>query len=278
MKIFVLETTEEETEFTLNSLLNSRDEIEEIDYELPIEIDETLNPLDLDIFIISQNPTFGDKFKVLESVPELEEPFIVMKAGFFSINYKELQKINIEKPTLFKTYPYGFNFRTENSFVKLNNSDSLIELGLNGQLTLSEKIIGIDHDRFFKFRLIDDLSPVRIALSLETKIQFCSKSLNKLRQLSKAKYSLRKKYRDLSALKTRKTNDRVLKNYIRLLDSFGNSCSKKEYVFFCMMQRPDQYQKAIEMDPFLLSLCEVNPNETESTNIYSLLVDYTLAD
>ena len=191
---------------------------------------------------------------------------IVMKGGFFSIPLRKLSQIKISEPTIFNTIPFGLNFFSENSFMIPSKKfhSKLIDLGIHGKLKISDEIIGIDKNTYLKFFEHKDLSPIRTALALNTPIKYCFHQINKMSQLSKARASINLKFRNLSkSLKTKITNDKVIKSYIRLLTSFEKYCSKEDYVFYCMVNYPDKYLDAISMEPFLMNLMEVDPNENE---------------
>ena len=286
LTIIVKETTYEETKLTLNSLFSSSENIEEIDYDIPF-LPYTDNPKDFPIYVLTDNKNKWKGFNTLNSLDELSkikyDVLLFMTGGYYSISYKFLQefviKNNIIKPTIFNTIPFGLNFHTENSFMipSIEYHEKLIEMSLNNQIEINEKIIGIDKTKYMKFFESPLLSPIRTALALNTKIQYCYRSFDKLRQLSRAKYSINMKFNDLQkALTSRKTNDKIIKNYIKLLDSFSNGCTKEDYVFFIMMNKPELYKKAINMEIFMESLMEIDPNKNKERTIYSLLVEYTL--
>lgn len=291
LKIIIIETTPEKTQLTLDSLMSSTEyseesPLEEIDYEIPIETIDT-NHLETPIYIIPKTDTFKKSWKTVVSIESLEDSqMIFMFGGFFSIPYKQLLKLTVRKPTIFKSLPMSLNFFSENTFMipsKIYHGQ-LIDLAIRGEIDVNDTVIGIDKNHFMRFFENSALSPIRTALSLNTPLEYCQWSFDKLTQLSRAKASITRKFRDLSkSLPTRNTKDKVIRNYIRLLESFENGCSKEDYVFYCMMNFPNEYLKAVSMKPFLENLMEVNPNEITLKNgckktIYDILVEYTLSE
>lgn len=281
MKIFVISNDKDKSslKLTLDSLCNSANEIEADDYYIPpVVTDHDLS----NVYVYTLLPIDG-KWNKISQLPDSSGPCIVIHSGYYSVNVSVLQSLtySTDKPTIFKTYPFGYNFRTENAVVlnDISQHGTILEKAIHGEIKLSDKYIGIDHHRYMPFRKIKGLSPLRIALALESDISTCSIEISKYyTTLSKARSSLRNKFKSLIALRTRVTKDKVLLNYIRMLDNCSNSCSKEEYVLYCMMFYPDDYANALNMRPFLLNLCKHDPNVTDVSNLYSLLVDYTLYD
>ena len=289
--IYIRETTIEKTIITINSLFSNREIIDEFDDNIPNDISIT-NFKDYSIYIIPKSDYFKNDYniisedefnKLIEKNENKNNKFIIMNGGYYSISYENLNELskNIEKPTIFKTLPYYLNFYSENSFIlpSLKFHNKLIELAITKEIDINETLIGIDKNKYKKFFECNLLSSVRIALTLETNIKYCKYAFDKINQLFKAKKSIKLKFRDLQkSLYSRITNDKIIKSYIKLLDSFSNYCSKEDYTFYCMMKKPELYQKAINMKIFLNSLMEIDPNKTDKRSLYELLVEYTLFD
>lgn len=283
--VIIKETNQEKTKLTIDSLYSSlkdSDEFElnEFDYNIPLSSNIDLS---LPIYLLGDND-YG--IKNINSIEELKEDnekclYVFMIGGYYSIPFKNLNEIvkNITVPTLFKTIPYGYNFFTENAFIIPSKDfhSHLIDLSLKGQISLNETIIGIDKMKYMKFFEHELLNPIRTALSLNTDIKYCFRAIDKLKQLSRARYSINLKYKDLrKSLKSKITKDKTLNNYIKLLKSFENSCSKYDYIFYCMMNYPSLYEKTINIKLFVPSLMDVDPNQSKTKTLYDLLVDYTL--
>ena len=293
LKVYIIETTIEKTIKTINSLLSEREIVDEFDDEIPNEVNKD-DFKKYDICIVSKSDYFKNDYKNIENEEfektienENEEKnmnefkYLIIYGGYYSISYNKLNMLvkGITKPTIFKTLPYTFNFYSENSFIipSLKYHNKLIELAITKQIDINENIIGIDKNKFKKFFESELLSSVRTAFVLETNIKYCKYALDKIKQLYKAKNSIRMKFRDLKkSLYSRITNDKIIKSYIKLLDSFSNYCSKEDYIFFCMMKKPELYQNAINMKFFLNSLMEVDPNKIDNRTLYDLLVEYSL--
>lgn len=282
MKIVVVETSAKATKLTLDSLLSVTDEVDPIDYDLPITVEELTDEqcLELPIYVIPKTDT-KYQFRTIKSIDELEDgPLIVMCGGYFSVNHRQLEGIKVEVPTLFYTYPKTLNFYSENSFIVPSKQyvGKLIDLALTGELNISDRYIGIDHNSFRKYYSSPLLVAPRTAMVLNTPINHSFRYINQLKQLSSARTSIKRKFKDLKpALVSASSSDKVIKSYIRLLQSFYNSYSKYDYVFYSMFICPDRYKEIVNMSPFIPELLGMNINETPDTNLYSILVDYTLA-
>lgn len=305
--VIIKETTPEKTKLTIDSLFSTNDnELNEFDYNIPLSsnIDislpiyllgdndygiknvSNLNDFDSTLKDFEQNQVDSelnefDLKKTESNKTEQKKLYIYMSGGYYSIPFIKLNEIvkNISEPTLFKTIPYGYNFYTENAFVIPSKEfhSNLIDLSLKGKITLNENIIGIDKMKYLKFFEHELLNPVRTAFSLNTNIKYCFHGIDKLKQLSRARYSINLKYKDLrKSLKSKITKDKTLNNYIRLLKSFENSCSKYDYIFYCMMNYPSLYEKTINIKLFIPSLMDIDPNQSKNRTLYDLLVDYTL--
>lgn len=314
--IIIEETTFEKTLLTINSLFSNESIIDEFDINIPLDSYKNHFNTDFQIYIIKNNKnnnnecSYRNDFQCFDSfdtfltssneastteastnepskeslkndINKTSNRYMLMKGGYYSISYTKLLELSndITLPTLFNTLPYKLNFYSENSFMipSLDFHNQLIELAITNKININDSIIGIDKNRYKKYFESELLSSVRIALVLNTDIKYCKYAFDKLNQLSKAKKSIRMKFRDLKKSLTSKiTNDKVIKSYIKLLDSFSNYCSKEDYIFYCMMLHPDLYQKAVNMKIFLNSLMEIDPNKTDKRTLYDLLVDYTL--
>lgn len=290
MKIAVVETSTKATKLTLDSLLSVSDEIDLIDYDLPITTEELTDEqcLELPIYIIRKidNKQGTDsntkyRFRTIESIDELpDSQIIVMHGGYYSVNYKQLLGITVDKPTIFYTYPRKLNFYSENSYIVPSKQyiGKLIDLALTGELCISEQYIGIDNNSFRKYYSSPLLVAPRTAMVLNTPINYSFRYINQLKQLSSARTSIKRKFKNLKpALISASSDDKVIKSYIRLLKSFYNSYSKYDYVFYSMFICPDRYKEIVNMSPFIPDLIDLNINETEETNLYTILVDYTLS-
>lgn len=289
MKIVVVETSSKATKLTLDSLLSVSDEIDPIDYDLPITTEELTDEQcnELPIYIISKTDTKISKtdtkykFRTIGSIDELpDSQIIVMSGGYYSVNYKQLLEIKVERPTIFYTYPRKLNFYSENSYIVPSKQyiGKLIDLALIGELSISEQYIGIDNNSFRKYYSSPLLVAPRTAMVLNTPINYSFRYINQLKQLSSARTSIKRKFKNLKpALIAASSDDKVIKSYIRLLKSFYNSYSKYDYVFYSMFICPDRYEEIVNMSPFIPDLIDLNINETEETNLYTILVDYTLS-
>ena len=280
--IIIKETTIEKTQLTINSLFSKKDIVDEFDYNIPIEKTEN-NFKKYPIYVIPKTEYFKDNFNIIEEIEKCptHDSYIIMNGGFYSISLEKINKLKFNKnvPTIFNTIPYGLNFYSENSYIipSLEYINKLIDLAIVGKIVVNKNIIGIDKNRFLKFFEHPLLSPVRTALVLNTKIDYCYWSFDKLHQLYIAKKSINMKFKDLSkSLKSKKTSDKVIRNYIKLLTSFENSCTKEDYVFYCMMIKPELYEETINKKIFIESLMKIDPNKTDKKTIYDLLVEYTL--
>ena len=285
--VIVCETTFEKTKLTLDSLFSDSDceNLSEIDYEIPIssKFNESFQ-----IFTFGVKHKFGSVRKLEDGIVGTFRRIFIMDGGFYSVPYQKLNEITKgkTKPTLFRTIPKSLNFRTENAFMltSFEMTGKLLEMSLNGEIEVSEDVIGIDKQKFMRFPKMKELeklklSPIRTAFALQTEIKYCFRGIDQMRQLSRARYSINLKFPDLKkSLTTKITNDKTINNYIKLLRSFENSCSKNDYVFFCMMNIPELYEESVKLKIFLPSLMEIDPNRIGEKTIYDLLVDFTLFD
>ena len=287
--IVIKETTVDKTLLTINSLFSDKEIIDEFDINVPNDIND-IDFKKYPIYILTENDCFKNKYNIISdreiALKELNnkyKSFMIMNGGYYSISYEKLNNISkniiLSNPVIFNTIPYKLNFYSENSFMipSLDYSGRLIELAILKKIDINTTIIGIDKNKFKKYFECELLSSIRTALVLNTDLKYCIHAFDKSPQLYRAKKSINMKFRDLrKSLYSRITNDKVIKSYIKLLDSFSNYCSKEDYIFYCMMQHPELYEKAVNMKFCIPSLMDVDPNITPKRTLYELLVEYTL--